>query len=297
MGQHTKKISLWNTIQFLIAILLLVAIFYFIINVLVLFYQQRNHTPDEIESLSASFLNIVQSIFFLTTGILAFFSYLQARETIFSPIKTEIFKLQINELHNVLNFFNIKNQSEHIDVFDFRKIIEINSKIMVSQYSKIHFGKNNSVSKKIAEEHKNLFLGTHIIPKGDIVYKHPNEFEGEWKHYDHNVVYFTEKFRESLQEIEKLINSPLLPNELKLLMEEFAQAILENLDQIGNTITEVARELPVTCTNLKRTSAFIENDLIEIWNKYNRKPTNLYKKTDLILEYINKYLHINQIIK
>ena len=42
------------------------------------------------------FFNIV---FFLTVSIVAVLSYLQARKTLFSPIKTEIFKLQI-EVNN-----------------------------------------------------------------------------------------------------------------------------------------------------------------------------------------------------
>jgi hypothetical protein len=39
-------------------------------------------------------------------SVIAVLSYLQARKTLFSPIKTEIFKIQMEEFKLVLAFFN-----------------------------------------------------------------------------------------------------------------------------------------------------------------------------------------------
>ena len=61
--------------------------------------------------------NFFNIIFFATMSILAILSYLQARKTLFSPIKTEIFKLQVKELQEVINIFNNHN-NENIYVTD-----------------------------------------------------------------------------------------------------------------------------------------------------------------------------------
>lgn len=296
MGRQ-KKIPLWEIIQFLIAILLLLAIVFFVFKISALLHEQQNRTPAEIESLAASFLYIIQAIFFLTTGILAFLSYLQAKETIFSPIKTEIFKLQINVLLEVLTFFHPTDELDFSDIFDFNRMVEINSRMMVKQYSEIHFGENNSLTKKINEEPGKSYIGIRPIPETGAYY--PEEFTGEWKHYIHKFVYFTEKYLKNQEKLLRFTNSPLLPNDLKALIMDFVEAVTENLDQIGRTLTKFSQELPSSCTNIKQTSIFINDrqNIIKIWNMYNEERPDLDKKITAILDYINKYLHINQMIK
>ena len=49
--------------------------------------------------------DIVNILFFVTIGILGILSYLQARKTLFTPIKTETFKLQLKTFEELLLYF------------------------------------------------------------------------------------------------------------------------------------------------------------------------------------------------
>jgi hypothetical protein len=70
-------------------------------------------------------------IFYIVTIIIGILTYKQAKKTIFSPIKTEVFKLQTDVFHKILSFFD---EVEYKERFDFDKIVNMNIKLTIDNY-------------------------------------------------------------------------------------------------------------------------------------------------------------------
>ena len=78
--------------------------------------------------------NIVNIGFFLVVSTIGILSYIQARKTLFSPIKTEIFKLQIEEFKKILEAFNYKNQRQFDEETGIQEVFNINACKMHLKY-------------------------------------------------------------------------------------------------------------------------------------------------------------------
>lgn len=95
-------------------------------------------------------------------GVIAILSYLQARKTLFSPIKTEIFKVQIEEFKSVLAFFNKRSSTDFDNDFDFHKIMEVNALRMQHSYVQLFFKDVITPSEKMLEFLKTAGCGMMI---------------------------------------------------------------------------------------------------------------------------------------
>jgi hypothetical protein len=69
--------------------------------------------------------NFFNILFFIVMIVIAILSYIQARKTLFSPIKTEIFKVQIGAFQDVLKFFNRHNSYDFDREFDVNNIFHL----------------------------------------------------------------------------------------------------------------------------------------------------------------------------
>lgn len=59
-------------------------------------------------------LNVVKIMFYLATGTAALLSYIAAKKSIFSPIKTEVFKDQIKVINNLMELTNTLRKKEFV---------------------------------------------------------------------------------------------------------------------------------------------------------------------------------------
>lgn len=57
-----------------------------------------------------TYKDIANIIFFITMSIIAILSYIQAKRTVFSPIKTETFKYQLQAFEKVIEHFQDKSE-------------------------------------------------------------------------------------------------------------------------------------------------------------------------------------------
>lgn len=253
------------------------------------------------------FFNIV---FFLTVSVVAILSYLQARKTLFSPIKTEIFKLQIEAFQDVLAFFNKRSSTDFDDEFGFNEILEINSLRMLHSYVDVFFKDQIQPTDEIKERIRGAAYGAiiseefleEIKPGSELVEKsHDKGVEltpemklAKWNDYKHGAVEYTKSYHEKMEELSKIAASPLLPKELTDKLYEFIALMHHNLSCIGETIVECSKEMPKMYNTSDKV---IKSRSDWIWNKFNRKRKNTNELTESILHYINDYLKVNEIMK
>jgi len=261
-----------------------------------------------------NFFNIVFFIVMCTLGIL---SYIQARKTLFSPIKTEIFKVQIDEFKSVLAFFNKRSQTDFDEEFDFQKILEINALQMQLSYINLFFKNQISAPKELTEFLKSSTYGVvvskekaskffEVVTPGSEL-KENNEEDGndieeppaalilaQWENFMLPGTHYTEKFHEKMNEITLLAASPLLPKNLTNLMYDFIKVINENLMTIGKQVELAAKEMPHKYATPKDVIRFNPS---WIWNNFNHERKSTDEASAKILSYINEHLKIDEIIK
>jgi hypothetical protein len=54
-------------------------------------------------------------------------SYLHARKTLFAPIRTETFKLQLEAFREVLAYFQNKSEIDFVHAFDYERCVNLNA--------------------------------------------------------------------------------------------------------------------------------------------------------------------------
>ncbi len=259
--------------------------------------------------------NIFNICFFLAVGAVAILSYLQARKTLFSPIKTEIFKLQVEEIKKVLEVFNHKHQSDFDRETGIQEILDINAHYMHLAYINCFFKDQIEPPEDLFEKLESATYGAVVSKKyaskffvkvsaGGEMKEKPQVHDdspiepalklAKWNEYEHGAVHFTKKYNDTEEELAKLASSPLLPKELTEKIYKIIEISHNNLSLIGDVITEAAKEMP---TQYKTIDQAISFQPTWIWNKFNSSRESIDQSVSDILSYINTHLKINEIMK
>ena len=103
--------------------------------------------------------DFLNALFFLVVGSLAILSYLQARKTLFTPIKTEVFKFQLKVFEELLLFFQNQSESDFIRSFDLEKTVTLNSSLLMDEYVSRFFKKDVKIDSEKHKERYKEFVG------------------------------------------------------------------------------------------------------------------------------------------
>lgn len=259
--------------------------------------------------------NIFNICFFLAMSTIAILSYLQARKTLFSPIKTEIFKLQVEEIKKVLEVFNHKHQSDFDQETGIQEVFEINARQFHMAYMDCFFKDQVKPPEELIEKLRVASYGAIVSEKhaskffvkvsaGEEIKGSSEQQEGnpvepalklaKWNEYEHGMINFTKKYNDSTEELSKLASSPLLPKELTDKIYIIIDINRKNLSLIGSVLSDAAKEMPIQYKTVEQAIAF---EPTWIWNEYNSQRKSIDQGVSDILTYINQHLKINDIMK
>lgn len=268
-------------------------------------------SSTEITFFTNTLKDIFNILFFCTVGTIGVLSYIQAKKTLFTPIKTETFKMQIKAFEEILNFFQSKSETDFMKEFDMVFIFNANAKLMFNDFINHFYKKEIKIKEEVIEEMIKNFVGgvasqsyaekffekPDFYTKGDSQKKeeitNPAIILSEWKKYEYGLIQFTNKYDLAIEDLSKLISSPLLPSDLKLLIEEFESIVRSQLKTVGEVINELAQDLPSKCPNVETVSKI---DLSGAWNIFNSKNKKLEPAAEKILKYIREYLKIDSLL-
>lgn len=252
------------------------------------------------------FFNI---IFFVVMGVLAVLSYLQAKKTLFSPIRTEVFKIQISEIKEVLTFFNKHSSVDFDQEFDLRNVLHLNVFRMHQRYVELFFNGELKVSDDALEHFRAMRRGAlvsaeHIsaIEIGSELVEREVKKERElnpamklaqWKEFKLGGIEYTKKYDEKMQDLAVLASSPLLPKKLTDLLYEFHSLMRENVVCIGRVVNECAQDLPSKYVTAEDNRKFNPD---WIWNKFNYERGSSEEVSGKILKAINSHLKVNDLM-
>lgn len=269
-------------------------------------------TRDELVLLINSTKDVMQIVFFVVAGTVTILTYMHAKKTLFTPIKTEVFKLQIKAFEDILAFFQNKSETDFTTVFDLDTILKSNARLMFSEFVE-HFYKNElTVNKDKNKELIDSFQGAIVtqswaeknftsleyyendLPKKPEEITNPAIILEYWKGYEYGPIHFTKKYFEESEKLKLLIASPLTPVKLKNELIVFNDTVAINLTLVGSILNEIAQELPRKFSSAASVKNFNAGG---IWNKYNDKKTRFEPISVRILEYIRNYLKIDRLVE
>ncbi len=312
-----KKIDFENILKrdsllkLLLSSIIIAILLFFIYFILYKTYCEGHINDSEITFFIGSIKDVFQILFFFVVGCITILSYHQARKTLFTPIKTETFKMQIKAFEEILAFFQTKSETDFTSQFDFHFIVQINAQLMFSEYIENFFNKEikidqdklNELRKKSyggiltqswAEKHliaPEYYEKTKIEEKEDVT--NPAIILENWKSFEYGPIHYSKKYHDENEKLNQLIASPLIPTELKNKLEKFGEIISENILSVGESLNEIAQELPQKFKTAKSIKNLEQSGL---WNKCNDKMKPVEPIAKDILIYIRNYLKIDKLI-
>jgi hypothetical protein len=274
---------------------------------------------DQTQTSAASTVGIVKDcvdiIFFIVAGAVVVLTFNRAKKSIFMPLRTETFKLQLKAIEDVLLYFEKRALIRIDDEFDLDKIVYLNAIKMLddyvvtffgNQFKKEEFSKNRGelfkdiageIATKDFAEHKFQVAG-HFQQRAkdnpDEAPLEPGQRVTRWNSYEHGVIYYTKAYQDATERLRRFNASPLLPKDLKALISEFEALVSKNLQKVGSVLTEVAKELPIQYPTF---AILGKADLRWIWKKYIHARVPLEEKQNAVLAYLERYLQIDDLLE
>lgn len=252
-----------------------------------------------------AYKNVANIIFFLTMSIIGILSYLQARKTVFSPIKTEVFKYQLQAYEKIIEYFQNKKETELLNDLDIQMIIEINAFNLYKDYVTTCIDSSTQMNPKYTDKYRQLSTrvklvkGTHFDYFDEINYSDTNTEENkkrsvEWNDKEYEMIFYTDTNYNTTEKIKSFQNSPLVPLELKKLLDEYLMLADECLNTVGAVIEEVGKDMPNTFPTKNKLKNF---NTYGLFNLFSNKRPALEPKAKEILTYINKYLNVEKVVE
>ncbi|MBD2489849.1 hypothetical protein [Aulosira sp. FACHB-615] len=273
---------------------------------------------EEIELFSKISNQFLQDIFFIIGIVITILTYINAKRTILQPIKTEVFKLQVVKFTSILDILDKQGYAEIEKCFE--KILFINTCSLCDDYAELFFNielnRNtrpynteqidkiiwNVYSLEDMEEYNKLRsefnelvtiknnlevskLKEKLIHKNNLIF---------WNKYKYKELKITAEYMDLLKKIIDIKSSPLLPQGLLSLLEEFIEAMNKNLDLVVEILNQYTQKLPndyfIQEIIGEKSRIFILINLI-----YNKELKNLELIANKIVQYIRNYWLIEKI--
>lgn len=185
----------------------------------------------------------IEIIYYIIFSIVAVVTYFSAKKTIFLPLKSEVFKYQIEELEKLYRYLQT---SELISGLE--KNCLLNTAKMIEDYIVLkkwnnHLIDNEEFEKElgstiILEEYKNdeiTFLKSEIKQKSEIE---------DWKEYKIKRILISKQFEEEEKKIKVFRGSPFLPKILLIKIEELEEEVKNINYELKEYLSEVAKQIP-----------------------------------------------------
>jgi hypothetical protein len=263
----------------------------------------------DIETLFTVINLALQGLFFIAVGIITILTYIQAKDTILQPMRTELFKIQMDELSHVLKLFIGQSELALREKFDFEKLLMVNAISLLDNYASMFFDlefdkdkrpyNNNECPSSIVTREfmeKNFELAEDPIESESHETKtekpDPRVRAALWQEYQYGITKIPKQYLDMQDELKRVLESPVLPSKCAKLIEEYISIVEENALEISKVLTECAKELPSKYPSIEKLK-----NASSMWisNKYNDKFKELKPKADEIIVSIRTHWAIDEL--
>jgi hypothetical protein len=239
--------------------------------------------------------------FFILVGGVTILTYRKARRTILQPIRTEVFKRQVDIFSEILGTLVGKQEHELRREFGFEDVIRANSFMVVDAYTRRTFDYHPDINTRPYSKAECPAFRFRIAPGvaevitnsyGDISVEGK---EQDWSKFQLMLIKLPNKYIAAEKAFRRFLESPLVPLGLGKVLQEFADAVHGNIDQVGLALEQYARELPARYPTLE--SVALQEISSPVANIFNRSARQLKPIADKIIAYIRSYFEIEHLLE
>ncbi|MEQ1911227.1 MAG: hypothetical protein ABMA15_20580 [Vicinamibacterales bacterium] len=242
--------------------------------------------------------DLVNIVFFLVVGAITVLTYRRVRITLLQPFKTEIFKLQLEEMAEVLRLLRGKGEVQLREIFHMQAVVVANTTQMFDRYAEIFFDlKPESSSRPHAQWTQGIMALDALVKRADEPYRPEPSKQGEdtvdprvraakWSEYRCEMISLPDDTVAAMENLERILQSPLLPKELVERLSALLEAVRANITVLMSVLTECAKQMPAHYENeaklARATTSWIAN-------LYNDRVTALEPLATRVVDYIRDY--------
>jgi hypothetical protein len=237
-----------------------------------------------------------QIAFWVVVAFVTISTYLHAKRTVFQPLRTEIFKKQIEEMAAVLRVFVGRTELELRKDWDFDYLFDANVEMMYDAYARFAFDAKIDADKRKYRREAcpvSLVKPKFLMPVDEHIaeseaHTPDNDASAENKvwEYEHPEIAVPRGFIKTQDEMRTLLESPILPTKMASLIEEYIHAVENNMVRIWELIDECAKEMPQKYPSLDTLSR-ARHSWIHV--RYIKGMDNLEPYADRIIKYVRDY--------
>lgn len=272
--------------------------------------------PTEIAASANTWIDglksVTQIVFWVVIATLAILTYLRARKTLLQPLRTEIFKVQLEEMKSILSLFVGRGEIELRAHFAFDHALQANTARMYDEYAYTFFDVETDherrpygdgscpgmrVSEKSFEKYGEVMDG-HLkddeARTNDPEARDPRVRAALWNEYGHGTIHIPKAFLDMQQRITDLLENPMLPSGCVELLKDYLSTAEQNLGTIETVLTEAAEEMPSKYPSLDDLS---KSTYYWIHTRYVRESTDLKPKADAIVGFVRAHYDVDTLLR
>ena len=211
-------------------------------------FQEVNQKQSNMELYlkhSSKIKDSIEIIYYIVFSSIALITYLSAKKTIFLPLKSEVYKYQIEELEKLYRYLVTNELISGLEANCYMNIAKIIEDYIVTKKWSNHLIDNVEFGKKIGsaiilDEYKEdeiMFLKSEEKKKKNEIIN--------WQEYKIKRIIISKKFEIEEEKIESFISSPFLPTTLLVKIKEL-DAEIKNINySLKEYLTELLEEIPL----------------------------------------------------
>lgn len=254
---------------------------------------------------------IIGSIFYLSTGIIALLTYLRAKKTVLQPIKTEVFKEQVKIFTQISSLLGCKGEMDLRELFGFEELINANSLKLLDDYASLFFNvKINRESRPYSKDKcPGSFIKKEFIEKNTVLVTQDTQFDDDsvlkndtniddnkdiiWSEYKFGFIYVPIKTFKMLDSIDEINKSPFLTKISIMYLAEIKKTVHENIMMISDVLTSISQQLPEIYKSLE---SMRNGNCFWIHNAYNKTFIPLEPCIDKLIDHLREYFKVESLM-
>lgn len=252
--------------------------------------------------------DLVQVAFWVTVAVVTVLTYRQARRTVLQPLRTEVFKLQLESMTNLLKLLVGKSEHDFRDYFGIDKAIAANTILLLDEYATNALGAN--IPEKALEERpytlKHCPSAIMILPADEMVelagLVRSEEKDNKppvpppWVERTINTLRLPTEYSDAVDELKGYLADPLMPRECAQLVQKFLDVAKNNVTCLLPILNKTSRNLPAYFPDIESLS---RADIAGVSNEWNREASRLEPHAQEIIDFARSFfasdeLHLGQ---
>lgn len=220
---------------------------------------------------------IVQIAFWLVVGAIGVLTYRQARKTVLQPLRTEVFKLQLERMSEVLAIFVGRDEMKLLEDSHILQMYRANAALLMDHYGEMFFPINIDKSKRPYANITRFRADPHIVsevnehidtsrkPGEPLEKAQRDQIREEWPAHQASMIGIPPGHVEYRERITGILEDPLLPTACAALLEDYLDALDRSVDSIVKLIEWGAPKMPNLYLSVEDLRASSDSWLYNHW--------------------------------